>query len=87
MFCLGIGLMFWSVVLVCQMDGDRLLQQVRRFALEQVLPAIALTAYAGKINRQTALASGYQQHLSEPIEPKALISAVTELISPRKSPR
>lgn len=69
------------------MDGYRLLQQVRQVASEQVLPAIALTAYAGEINRQTALASGYQQHLSKPIEPEALISAVTELISPGSSQR
>lgn len=63
------------------MDGYHLLQQVRQFASEQVLPAIALTAYAGEINRQTALASGYQQHVSKQIEPEALILAVTELIS------
>lgn len=69
------------------MDGYRLLQQVRQFVSEQVLPAIALTAYAGEINRQTALASGYQQHLSKPLEPEALILAVTELISLGKSQR
>ncbi|MFB2833389.1 response regulator [Floridanema evergladense] len=62
------------------MDGYRLLQQVRLLASAEVLPAIALTAYAGEINRQTALNSGYQQHLAKPIEPDALVSAIAELL-------
>lgn len=62
------------------MDGYRLLQQVRRLASAEALPAIALTAYGGEINRQTALASGYQQHLAKPIEPNVLVSAIAELI-------
>ncbi|MFB2892089.1 response regulator [Aerosakkonemataceae cyanobacterium BLCC-F50] len=62
------------------MDGYRLLQQVRRLASAEALPAIALTAYGGEINRQTALASGYQQHLAKPIEPNALVCAIAELI-------
>lgn len=63
------------------MDGYRLLQQARLMTSGKGLPAIALTAYAGEINRQMALASGYQQHLSKPIEPDALISTVLELMS------
>lgn len=70
------------------MDGYRLLQQVRLLASNQAQPAlkrtmpkaIALTAYAGEINRQNALAAGYQQHLPKPIEPEALITAILELM-------
>ncbi|HEY9657564.1 MAG TPA: response regulator [Allocoleopsis sp.] len=70
------------------MDGYRLLQQVRlltsdsaRPALKKAVPkAIALTAYAGEINRQNALAAGYQQHLPKPIDPEALITAISELM-------
>lgn len=61
-------------------DGYSFLRQVRLLPTGQKLPAIALTAYAGEINRQTALASGYQQHLAKPVEPEVLISAIAELI-------
>jgi len=66
------------------MDGYRLLQQVRQIASEQVLPAIALTAYAGESDRQMALAAGYQQHLPKPIEPDALVAAIHKLLEPKR---
>lgn len=75
-----------SDIALPDMDGYRLLQQVREFASAQVLPAIALTAYAGDLDRQTALASGYQQHLTKPIEPAVLIAAIAELLDQQSSP-
>ncbi|HEY9605274.1 MAG TPA: hypothetical protein V6C85_26950 [Allocoleopsis sp.] len=33
---------------------------------------IALTAYAGEIDRQQALADGFQRHLAKPVEPNEL---------------
>lgn len=74
------------------MDGYMLMQQVQsRFAekrgqlsVNNPLPkAIALTAYAGEINQQKALAAGFQRHLSKPVEPIELIAAIASLI---KSP-
>lgn len=63
-------------------DGYRLLQQIR--ASGQELPAIALTAYAGEVNRQAALDAGYQQHLSKPISPDVLIFEISQLIRQEK---
>jgi CheY-like chemotaxis protein len=64
------------------MDGYMLIQQVRKLAPEQggQIPAIALTAYAGDMNQQQALAAGFQKHISKPIEPEKLIRLVSSLM-------
>jgi PAS domain S-box-containing protein len=66
-----------------EMDGYMLLRQVRTLPPERGgnIPAIALTAYAGEINQQKALAAGFQLHLSKPIEPTELVSAIANLIA------
>jgi PAS domain S-box-containing protein len=65
-----------------EMDGYMLIHQVRNLAPSQQsqIPAIALTAYAGEYNQQQAIAAGFQVHLSKPIEPGNLITAVKQLI-------
>ena len=59
-------------------DGYLLLQQVRALPKEQggLVPAIALTAYAGEIDYQQALAAGFQRHLSKPLDPQKLVQAI-----------
>jgi CheY-like chemotaxis protein len=44
------------------------------------IKAIALTAYAGDFDRQQALQAGFQEHLSKPIKPDALVRAIAHLI-------
>jgi signal transduction histidine kinase/ActR/RegA family two-component response regulator len=68
------------------MDGYMLIQQVRTLAPEQggQIPAIALTAYAGETNQQQVIAAGFQQHISKPIEPEVLVSAIAHLFRPRE---
>nr|RNJ70016.1 MAG: PAS domain S-box protein [Leptolyngbya sp. IPPAS B-1204] len=68
-------------------DGYMLLRQVRALPPEQggTIPAIALTAYAGEINQQRAAAAGFQGHIAKPVEPEALIQAITAL-NPRPLP-
>ncbi|MBD2082890.1 ATP-binding protein [Leptolyngbya sp. FACHB-17] len=65
-----------------EMDGYMLIQQIRALPSEQggQIPAIALTAYAGELNQQQALAAGFQRHLAKPIDPSALIATITALI-------
>ncbi|MBD2356471.1 PAS domain-containing protein [Tolypothrix sp. FACHB-123] len=65
-----------------EVDGYTLMRQVRSLPSERSkqIPAIALTAYAGEINEQLALAAGFQKHLSKPIDPDILVQAVTQLI-------
>ncbi len=73
-------------VLVCDigmpaMDGYTLLQQIRRLPPDKGgrVPAIAVTAYAREDDQRRALDSGFQKHVTKPIEPVALLLAVAEL--------
>ncbi|MBD2153997.1 response regulator [Leptolyngbya sp. FACHB-16] len=65
-----------------EMDGYTLLRQMRVLPPEQggQIPAIALTAYAGEIDCQQAMAAGYNQHLAKPVDPEVLIKAIADLI-------
>lgn len=65
-----------------EVDGYMLMRQVRALEPEQggQIPAIALTAYAGEINHQQALAAGFQAHLTKPVEPDHLVRVVVSLI-------
>ncbi|OKH41608.1 hypothetical protein NIES2101_34010 [Calothrix sp. HK-06] len=64
------------------MDGYTLIRQVRSLPSEQggQIPAIALTAYAGEMNQQQALAAGFEQHLCKPVEPEQLLRTITSLL-------
>jgi PAS domain S-box-containing protein len=64
------------------MDGYALVRQIRANALDQgrEIPAIALTAYAGEIDHQQALAAGFQQHITKPIEPDTLMQTIWALV-------
>ncbi|MEH2207526.1 MAG: ATP-binding protein [Nostoc sp.] len=66
-----------------EMDGYMLMCQVKALQANQAkqIPAIALTAYAGEINQQQALESGFQKHLSKPVEPEELIKEIATLIA------
>jgi PAS domain S-box-containing protein len=63
-------------------DGYMLMRQIKVSQAKQAkqIPAIALTAYAGEINQQQALESGFQKHLSKPVEPEELVKAIATLI-------
>ncbi|MBE9157277.1 PAS domain S-box protein [Nodosilinea sp. LEGE 06152] len=64
------------------MDGYMLMRQIKALAPErQTIPAIALTAYAGEIDRQEAIAAGFQLHLAKPVEPETLINAIVTLLN------
>jgi PAS domain S-box-containing protein len=63
------------------LDGFQLIRQVRaRGYTFQRLPAIALTAFAGGSDRQKALQSGFQLHLTKPVDPVELSAAIATLI-------
>ncbi|HEX8247829.1 MAG TPA: ATP-binding protein [Pyrinomonadaceae bacterium] len=65
-------------------DGYALMQKIRAWekeaGREKPIPAIALTAYARPEDRQKALDSGYQVHISKPIEPVELTKLVENLV-------
>ncbi|MBD1868073.1 PAS domain S-box protein [Cyanobacteria bacterium FACHB-471] len=65
-----------------EMDGYSLIRQIRKWSPEQggTIPAITLTAYAGEINQQQALAAGFGMHISKPVEPEELVQAIARLL-------
>jgi CheY-like chemotaxis protein len=66
-------------------DGYTLIEEVRRRDSErgQYLHAAALTAYAGALDRDRALAAGFDLHLAKPVSHEALVAAVLDLCERR----
>lgn len=71
-----------SDIAMPEMDGYMFVRQLRGMSPAQggEIPAIALTAFAGEIDREQALAAGFQMHLTKPIEPEALVQAIARLL-------
>jgi PAS domain S-box-containing protein len=68
-----------------EMDGYQLIREVRELTdvgIKQI-PAIALTAYAGELDKQQVLAAGFNRHLAKPVDGDELIWIVTELVRGR----
>jgi CheY-like chemotaxis protein len=65
-------------------DGYMLMREVRKRSPQHggQVPAIALTAYAGEINQQQALAAGFQMHIPKPVDPDVLVKAIATLMEP-----
>ncbi|GAA6615422.1 response regulator [Scytonema sp. NUACC26] len=63
-------------------DGYSLIRKLRNLEPEigGRIPAIALTAYAREQDCHQALASGFQEYVTKPVEPIHLINSVTKLI-------
>jgi PAS domain S-box-containing protein len=70
-------------------DGYEFMRNVRRRKGlgEAIPPAIALTAYARREDREQALAAGFQRHIAKPADPIAVLTAVAELIGAQQPPR
>jgi len=65
-------------------SGYDLIQKIRALPSDfNRIPALALTAFATERDRERALASGFQMHLSKPVEPRALIQAIEHLVNGR----
>ncbi|MGB9179891.1 MAG: ATP-binding protein [Pyrinomonadaceae bacterium] len=63
-------------------DGYTLIRKVREMEQKRGgrLPAVALTAYAMTEDRLRALSSGFQAHVSKPIEPNELLMVLASLV-------
>lgn len=63
-------------------DGYALIRKLRSLPVEKGgrTPAIALTGYASRKDRERALAAGYQQHMAKPIEQAEIIAAIAALV-------
>ena len=64
-------------------DGYSVIRKVRELPAEKggSVPAIALTAFARLDDRRRAILSGFQMHMSKPVEPSELIAIVASLRS------
>ena len=63
-------------------DGYSLIRQIRNMPIEQggQIPAIALTAFAGDIDKQQVLAAGFNRHIAKPVEPIELVTLIAEIL-------
>jgi CheY-like chemotaxis protein/two-component sensor histidine kinase len=70
-----------SDIAMPEIDGYTLIQQVRALPPAQGgrIPAIALTAYAREDDYQRAISSGFQRHITKPLDPERLVQAVVTL--------
>ena len=66
-------------------DGCQLIRTIRAMPSFHLatIPAAAVTAHAREDERESALAAGFQMHLSKPVQPAALARAVATLALPR----
>ena len=62
-------------------DGYSVIRKVRQLSPEAGgnVPAIALTAFARLEDRRRAILSGFQMHMSKPVEPSELVAIVASL--------
>ncbi|HCF27502.1 MAG TPA: diguanylate cyclase [Cyanobacteria bacterium UBA11049] len=69
-----------------EMDGYMLIRSIRSLPQEQgkEIPAIALTAYAGETDNRQILMAGFQKHITKPIEPLELATAIVQLLESNK---
>ncbi len=68
-----------------QRDGFALVEALReleRTRGRRPIPAIALTAYAGRDDRERLLAAGFQVHVAKPIDPDVLAETVARALQP-----
>jgi signal transduction histidine kinase/ActR/RegA family two-component response regulator len=64
-----------------QQDGFGFLRELRTLPPERggILPAIAVTAYTGPMDRDRILSAGFKLHLEKPVSPGALASAIARI--------
>ena len=70
-----------------EQDGYSLIRVLRNLPdpARQGLPAIAVTAYVSRRDREEALEAGYNSHLPKPIDPDQLIATVSSAVGGTQS--
>ncbi len=71
-----------------EMDGFELITRIRTSPDEHVreVPAVALTAFARSDDRSKALRSGFELHLSKPVDPAELVVSISTLVRRSHTP-
>lgn len=62
-------------------DGYTLIKKIRKMRSKQAreTPAVALTAYVTREDRERAITAGFQLHIAKPIEPAALVMSIASV--------
>ena len=63
-----------------EMDGFHLIKQLREVEGYQAIPAIALSGYASQKDAKTALAAGFNAHVSKLVDPAELVIMINGLL-------
>lgn len=63
-------------------DGYSLISQIRQFSSDKggKIPALALSAFTTRENKEKAFAAGFQKYHTKPFEPDLLVTDILELI-------
>jgi PAS domain S-box-containing protein len=70
---------------MAEQDGLALIRAIRGLPAHSInrdIPAIALTAYTGRREREEAFGAGFALHLGKPVDPDQLIAAVLTTAAP-----
>ena len=63
-----------------ELDGFEMIRQLRALPNYGSVPAIALSGYASPKDVKAALASGFDAHVSKPVDPSELTTIVNKLL-------
>jgi PAS domain S-box-containing protein len=68
-----------SDIAMPQMNGYDFIQQVRTLPTGRPIPALSLTAFGQSTDQATALQSGFNAHITKPVDPLALLALLRQL--------
>jgi CheY-like chemotaxis protein len=68
-------------------DGFELMRRIRGRAVSAggAIPAIALTAFTRKDDRNKAMQAGFNDYLAKPVEPGSLVAQIAQAVGQRGS--
>jgi PAS domain S-box-containing protein len=75
-----------SDIAMSEIDGYEFIRRLRAREADRGgrIPAVALTAFARKEDRERALASGYDAHVAKPIDPREILRTARDLALRRR---
>jgi CheY-like chemotaxis protein len=65
----------------------RLIREREQLHSTPRVPAVAVTAFAGRQDRERALAAGFDEHLPKPVAPDRLITLLEQIANTTRSAR
>ena len=72
---------------MAEMDGFEMIGRLRKLPDFGTVPAIALSGYASQKDADSALAAGFNAHVSKPVDPIQLVALIEELLQKSAQPK